>query len=126
MYYGCREGFYVLPEPEKQAVREQFAAGQEYFFYTGAIHPEKTFRGSFALLIFSKSQTGAPLKLLLAGRFAWQTGDVKTTFDEARHREDIHFLGYVPDGDLTRLMASALALAYLSTNEGFGFPCWRP
>lgn len=122
VHNGCREGFYVLPEPEKQAVREQFAAGQEYFFYTGAIHPRKNIPRLIRAFDLFKFQTGAPLKLLLAGRFAWQTGDVKTTFDQARHREDIHFLGYVPDGDLTRLMASALALTYLSTNEGFGLP----
>ena len=68
----------------------------------------------------ASSQT--PVRLLLAGRFAWQTGEVKTAFEAARYRSDIQFLGYVPEADLKRLMASALALVYVSLSEGFGLP----
>ena len=60
--------------------------------------------------------------LLLAGRFAWQTGEVRAAYEQAQHRTDIRFLGYVDDGDLARLMAAALALTYVSFSEGFGLP----
>lgn len=122
VYNGCREGFSPLPEAEKQQVRSTFAGGQEYFFYTGAIHPRKNIPRLLRAFDTFKAATGASVKLLLAGRFAWQTGEVKTAFEQARYRQDIHFLGYVPETDLTRLMASALALTYPSTHEGFGLP----
>ena len=122
VYNGCRDVFQPLSKPEKQVVQHEFAGGQEYFFYTGAIHPRKNIPRLIRAFDRFKQRSGAPVKLLLAGRFAWQTGDVKTAFNQAHHRPDIHFLGYVPDVELTRLMASALALTYLSTNEGFGMP----
>jgi glycosyltransferase involved in cell wall biosynthesis len=59
---------------------------------------------------------------LLAGRFAWQTGEVRSAWESSACRDDIRFLGYVPEDDLSRLMASALALCYLSLSEGFGLP----
>lgn len=122
LYNGCRDGFRPLPPAEQQQVRDHFAGGQAYFFYTGAIHPRKNIPRLLRAFDAFKTATGAPVKLLLAGRFAWQTGAVKTAYEQARHRQDIHFLGYVPEADLTRLMASALALTYLSIHEGFGLP----
>jgi glycosyltransferase involved in cell wall biosynthesis len=38
------------------------------------------------------------------------------------HRDDVHFLGFVPADDLPRLVGSALALVYVSVYEGFGLP----
>jgi glycosyltransferase involved in cell wall biosynthesis len=69
-----------------------------------------------------KSQTGSPARLLLVGRFMWEQGEVKTAYEQARHREHIQFLGYVPEADLYRLMGGALALTYVSLSEGFGLP----
>ena len=122
VYNGCREGFVPLPAAEKTAVREAFASGQPYFFYTGSIHPRKNIHRLLQAFDLFKQQTGAPAKLLLAGRFAWQTGAVRSAYEQAQHRADIHFLGYVPEQQLHRLMAAALALTYVSISEGFGLP----
>lgn len=122
VYNGCRTGFGPLESIDKQAVREQFADGRAYFFYTGAIHPRKNIHRLIRAFDQFKTRTGAPVELLLAGRFAWQTGAVKSAYEQAVHAEDIQFLGYVPEADLTRLMGSALALTYVSLSEGFGLP----
>ena len=121
-YNGCREGFVPLQEDDKQLVRNKYASGQAYFFYTGAIHPRKNIPRLIRAFDQFKTRTGAPVKLLLAGRMAWQTGEVTTTYAQAQHRADIHFLGYVTEAELFRLTAAALALTYVSLSEGFGLP----
>ena len=121
-YNGCREGFVPLQAAEKQVVREKFSAGQEYFFYTGAIHPRKNIPRLIRAFDQFKTRTGASVKLLLAGRMAWQTGEVTTAYEQAGSRADIHFLGYVSETELFRLTAAALALTYVSLSEGFGLP----
>ncbi len=121
-YNGCREGFVPLQAAEKQVVREKFSAGQEYFFYTGAIHPRKNIPRLIRAFDQFKTRTGASVKLLLAGRMAWQTGEVTTAYEQAGSRGDIHFLGYVSEAELFRLTAAALALTYVSLSEGFGLP----
>ena len=122
VYNGCREGFVPLPLSEKQAVQEEFSGGKPYFFYTGSIHPRKNIHRLLQAFDLFKQRTAAPVKLLLAGRFAWQTGAVRSAYEQAQHRADIHFLGYVPEQRLHRLMGGALALAYISISEGFGLP----
>jgi len=122
VYNGCRAGFHPLDEGEKQSVREDFTEGKPYFFYAGAIHPRKNIPRLIRAFDDFKRKTGSVAKLLLAGRFAWQTGEVRAAYEQAVHRTDIHLLGYVPEEDLPRLTAAAKAICYVSISEGFGLP----
>lgn len=119
---GVREDFQPLSEAEKNAVKQQYADGQDYFFYVGAVHPRKNVHRLIQAFDAFKKQTQAPVKLLIGGRFAWQTGEVKAAYDAASCKDDIVFLGYIPDAELPRLMGAALALTYVSLFEGFGVP----
>jgi glycosyltransferase involved in cell wall biosynthesis len=122
VYNGCRDTFKPIQEIEKQAVRHEFAGGQEYFFYTGAIHPRKNIPRLVGAFELFKKRSASPAKLLLAGRLAWQTDEVKAALEQSEHRSDIHLLGYVSEEKLPKLMAAALALTYVSLSEGFGLP----
>ncbi len=119
---GGRETFRPLAPPSKEEVRQQYAAGQPYFFYLGAVHPRKNVHRLIEAFDRFKQRTQSPVKLLIGGRFGWQTGVVKDAYDTAQYQKDIIFLGYVPDEDLPRLTGAALALVYVSLFEGFGVP----
>lgn len=122
IYNGCREGFGPISEPSKAAVQAEFSNGQPYFFYAGAIHPRKNVPRLLRAFDQFKSRTGGSVKLLLAGRWAWQTGEVKATWASMKWKEDVHFLGYVPEKTLKDLTAAAIAVTYVSWSEGFGLP----
>lgn len=122
VHNGCREGFIPLKEADKQRIRKNFAEDCEFFLYAGAIHPRKNIPRLIRAFDLFKKNTGAPVKLLLAGRFAWKTGEVSAALEQSASKDDIRLLGYVPDEQLPGLLASALALAYVSLNEGFGLP----
>ena len=107
---------------EREQIKEKFAVGKDYFFYIGAVHPRKNVHRLIEAFDRFKKETHSDLNLLIAGRFSWQTGEVKNAYDNALHKKDIHFLGYVKDTLLPKLMASAFALTYVSTFEGFGVP----
>lgn len=119
---GVREGFRPLKEEEAQLVKTQFSQGQDYFFYIGAVHPRKNVHRLIQAFDVFKEKTRLPLKLLIGGRFAWQTGLVKSAYDSALHKNDIEFLGYLPEEQLPKLMGAATALTYPSNFEGFGIP----
>lgn len=121
-YNGSRDVFKPIQDIEKQVVRRKYSEGNPFFFYTGAIHPRKNIPRLIRAFEKFKQETGAPVLLLLAGRFAWKTGEVSTAYEQATHRSDIRFLGYVEDQDLAELTASALAMTYVSISEGFGLP----
>ena len=119
---GCRDIFRPLSKAEVQAVRNNYAGGQPYFFYIGAVHPRKNVHRLIRAFDIFKAKTGAPVKLLIGGRFAWKAGEVLTAFKASEHQDDIHFLGYLTEAELPKLMAAAHACTYVSLFEGFGVP----
>lgn len=114
--------FQPLAAAQKAEVSQQYAAGQAYFFYLGALHPRKNIVRLLEAFAMFKQNTGALVKLLIAGRFAWQTSDINAAYENSPVKDDINFLGYVSDEELPRLVGGALALTYVSLFEGFGVP----
>ncbi len=112
-YNGCREGFYP---------NQILDFKSDYFIYMGAVHPRKNVHHLIEAFDIFKKQHNSPLKLMICGRFAWQTGAVKSAYDAAEYKSDIIFKGYVTDEEAVSLMQNALGLVYVSNFEGFGIP----
>ena len=62
------------------------------------------------------------MKLLVAGRLAWQYEDLMDKLKSYKYREDVVMLNYISDEQLAKITASAYALVYPSLFEGFGLP----
>lgn len=121
-YNGSRAIFKPLDAASQEAVRAAYTDGKPYFFYVGAIHPRKNVARLIAAFDRFKAQSGAPHCLIIAGRMAWQTGEVSEALARSPYREDIRLPGYVDTDTLYRLTASAFAMTYVSLFEGFGVP----
>lgn len=121
-YNACRVGFKPIDEGAKAIIKDKHSDGQDYLFYVGAIHPRKNLTRVIKAFDRYKVQKGNSIKLLLGGRLAWQTADVKNAVNQSNYKSDIHFLGFIPDEDLPNLMAAATAFVYVSLSEGFGIP----
>lgn len=122
VYNGVREAFQPVDEITKAAIKAKYSKGEDYFFYIGAVHPRKNIHRVITAFDHFKQSTNAPIKLLIAGRFAWQTGVVKDAYDQAIFKNDIQFLNYIADEEVPLLMGSALGFVYVSLFEGFGIP----
>ncbi|MEM6321274.1 MAG: glycosyltransferase family 1 protein [Bacteroidota bacterium] len=122
VHNGVRPIFRPLDATTKKSVRDKYSNGFDYFFYIGAVHPRKNIHRLIQSFDQFKERTKASTKLLIGGRFAWQTGVVKDAFDNAQSQKDIHFLNYLDDEEVPLLMASATAFVYISLFEGFGIP----
>ncbi len=122
VYNGSSLHFKPLSEEDKQLVRKQYAGGNPYFFFVGTLHPRKNLSNLF--LSFDKFKTADQkgTKLVIAGAKMWWTNEIRASYDQMKHKEDVIFTGRVSDEDLSKLMASALALTYVSYFEGFGIP----
>jgi glycosyltransferase involved in cell wall biosynthesis len=119
---GVGRAFRPLRIDESDEMRRLYAGGEEYFLHLGAIHPRKNVANLLRAFDRFKRRSGRPTKLLLAGRLGWKYNDVLRAHAAMEHRDDVHFLGFVPADDLPRLVGSALALVYVSVYEGFGLP----
>ena len=109
----------ALPERGESAIElenDKLEQGK-YFVCIGSIHPRKNIRGLIeAFFEFRKKIKG--YKLLLIGRLAWKTQDIRTMLDD----EDIVNLQKVEDRHLMAYLKNASALIYPSFSEGFGIP----
>ena len=119
---GCRTDFKPLSEAEKTAVKAQYTEGAPFFTFVGAVHPRKNVHRLIEAFSMMKKRTQLPHKLVIVGRFAWQTGDVKTAFDQSAFQKDIIFTGYVADAEVPKIVGAATAVTYISLAEGFGIP----
>lgn len=122
VYNGSHANYQPLSEIEKNEIRTKYTQGQPYFLYLGSIHPRKNIPNLLRAFEAFKQQCDSPLKLVLAGRMAWKTGEVGDLLATLACKEDIIFLGYVENEILPKVVAAAYALTYVSLFEGFGIP----
>jgi glycosyltransferase involved in cell wall biosynthesis len=119
---ACRSEFKPLEKGEKNAIKAQYTEGSSFFIFVGAVHPRKNVHRLIDAFSLFKKRTNSDIKLLIVGRFGWQTGDVKTAFERSDCQKDIIFTGYVPNEEVPKLVGAALAVTYVSLSEGFGIP----
>jgi len=119
---AANTGFMPLSWLEKEKVKEGFADGREYFLFTGGIHPRKNLMNLLKAFSLFKKWQQSNMKLLVAGRLAWQYDDILEKLKTYKYRDDVVLLGYLPDEQLTRVTAAAYAMVYPSFFEGFGLP----
>jgi len=122
VYGAAKKDFVPLSWHEKEQVKEGFADGREYFLFTGGIHPRKNLMNLLKAFSLFKKWQHSNMKLLVAGRLAWQYDEITEKLKTYKYRDDVVLLGYLPDEQLARITAAAYALVYPSFFEGFGLP----
>lgn len=121
--YGAARGdFQPLNWQDKEQVKDSYADGREYFLFIGGVHPRKNLMNLLKAFSLFKKWQHSNMKLLIAGRLAWQYDDLLARLKTYKYREDVVLLDYVPDEQLAKITAGAYALVYPSLLEGFGLP----
>ena len=122
VYGAAGNGFVPLSWQDKEIVKAGFADGREYFLFAGGIHPRKNLMNLLKAFSLFKKWQQSNMKLLVAGRLAWQYADVLKKLKSYKYRDDVVMLDYVSDEQLAKITAAAYALVYPSFFEGFGLP----
>ena len=122
VYDGANESFVPQSLEERVKIEDKYSNGCPYFLYVGSIHPRKNVLRLLQAFELFKSKADTNMKLLLAGRIAWQSGDVAEQLAKMKYRDEVVFLGYTDAVELPKITAAAFALTYVSLFEGFGIP----
>ncbi|MBU3676295.1 MAG: glycosyltransferase family 4 protein, partial [Chitinophagaceae bacterium] len=122
VFNGTNDLYKPLPFSEKQAIKDQYAQGCEYFVVAGALHPRKNIVHLLKAFALFKRKQRSNMKLLIIGRYAWEADDIKTTYENHPYRDDVIMYNYMNVDELSRVMGAAYALAFVSLFEGFGIP----
>jgi len=122
VYNGVKDIFRSLSFDEKNAVKEKYTEGKEYFLYLGAIQPRKNLVNLLKAFSIFKKRLQSNMKLVIAGRVAWKNEEFLQLIKTYKYRADVILTGYLPEENLPLLVGSAYALVYPSFFEGFGVP----
>ncbi|MCD6112307.1 MAG: glycosyltransferase family 4 protein [Bacteroidales bacterium] len=122
VYNGANEKYTPLQENEKIETREKYSGSKEYFLFVGALHPRKNLTNLFKAFDDFKRNYSSDTKLLIVGNKKWWTYEIRKTYENMQFKDDVIFCGRLSTEDLHKVIASALALTYVSYFEGFGIP----
>ncbi len=122
VYSAAKELFKPADWQSKQAVRDEFTNGKNYFIYVGSIHPRKNPTALLKAFSIFKKRQKSDWKLVIAGRAAWHSKAFIDSLGTYKYRDDLVVTGYVNETKLERLISAAYALVYPSFFEGFGVP----
>ena len=122
IYNGANDLFKPATESEKTAVKQTYAQDNDYFIYIGAIQPRKNVKNLLLAFDTFKRNKPSAVKLLIAGRKAWDTEDTILAYESMQFKNDVIFLGHLLKDSLAKVTSGAIALVYPSFYEGFGIP----
>ncbi|MBK9464337.1 MAG: glycosyltransferase family 4 protein [Chitinophagaceae bacterium] len=122
VYNGVKEIFNPINNDAKATIKNKYTDGKEYFIYAGSIHPRKNLITLLKAFSVFKKRQQTNMKLVLAGRLAWQYESFEKDLKSYKYRNDVVLTGYVEDAVLADIIGAAYALVYPSLFEGFGVP----
>lgn len=119
---AARKGFEPINWEEKEQIKEAYTDGYEFFLCVGGISPRKNMMNLLKAFSLFKKWHKSNMKLVFAGRLAWQYRDFQEKLKTYKYRNDVILTGYLAEPILQQLTASAYASLYISNFEGFGLP----
>ena len=122
VYNGVNEKFTPLAAADIEITRLQYADGSPYFLFVGSLHPRKNLARLFAAYDLFCQNTDLSVKLVVVGEKKWWTEPIREAFEGMKFKDEVIFCGRLDAEALHRVIASALALTYMSYFEGFGIP----
>jgi len=122
IYNGAHEAYKPLNEEQCDAVKAQYTDGEEYFLFTGALHPRKNIIHLLKAFVKFKRRQRSRIKLVVVGRMAWQFDEIAQAKAHMPFKEDVVWTGYMDVLELAKITGAAYALVYPSLFEGFGIP----
>lgn len=122
VYNGAHSQYRPLSNDERNAVKEKYTNGCEYFVFAGAIHPRKNIVNLLKAFVAFKKRQPTNMKLVIVGRPAWKYDEVEEMRYLMPFKEDVKWVGYMNVDELSKVIGGAYALVYASLFEGFGIP----
>lgn len=104
-------------------IPRKYRITKKYVLSVGTIEPRKNFITLIkAFNNLKQKKESFDYQLVIVGRTGWKSEATYRERDSSPFREDILFIGRVPDSDLVQIYNQAELFVYPSLFEGFGLP----
>jgi glycosyltransferase involved in cell wall biosynthesis len=107
---------------DKQEIVKKYSDGKPYFIYIGSLHKRKNIDRIFKAFESFIEETKSNVNFIFVGKPMWKDKSIDSVYKSLKYKDKIIFTGYLDSVEATKLLASSLALVFVSLFEGFGIP----
>lgn len=108
---------------EKEAIKDKYADGKEYFLFSGEIHPYNNLVNLLKAFSFFKKRQKSNMQLIIAANAISPKNTFIENLKTYKYRKEVKVLTGLPEEYLAKLTAAAYAFVYPSGYEGMAlFP----
>jgi glycosyltransferase involved in cell wall biosynthesis len=122
VYNGVNDFFHPLGLDQQQAIRAKISRGAEYFAFVGALNPRKNIVGMLQSFDQFKKNKASEVKLVIVGEKMYWSAEMENCFQAMEYKHEVIFVGRKQGQELNEILASSIALWFVSHFEGFGIP----
>ncbi|GAA0533471.1 glycosyltransferase [Chitinophaga japonensis] len=121
---AVHESYHPLSWEEREAVKQQYTNGVEYFIVTGALHPRNNITPLLKAFSALKRRLHSNMKLVLAGSPTPAGLEIADSLRTYRFRQDVVWLQEPDQAALAQLTAAAYAMIYTTRLAGTALPVY--
>lgn len=103
---------------EKEAVKEYFTEGKEYFLFNGGIHPGSNLVNLLKAFSFFKKRQKSNMQLVITAEDAATNDLFLETIKTYKYRNEVKILLDLPKTELVKITAAAYTFVYPALYEG--------
>ncbi len=122
VYQGINEIFTPVNWQQKEAIKEKYTAGKEYFLYSGEIHCNKNLINLLKAFSFFKKRQKSNMQLVLATTAAAKDPSFNQSLAAYKYKDEVKLLDNLAIETLAAITAAAYAMVYPVFYEGFCTP----
>jgi glycosyltransferase involved in cell wall biosynthesis len=108
---------------EKEAIKEKYTGGKEYFLFSGEIHARNNLVNLLKAFSFFKKRQKTNMQLIITANAASANDPFFENFKTYKYREEVNILLDLPETWLAKITAAAYAFIYPAQHDGIAiFP----
>ena len=111
----------VSSQEQLAQLRQKYGLPEQFVLFVGNSNPRKNLKRLIQAFDRAKTEWNLPHQLVIAGEQGWKF-DREQAVEGIQHREDVRFIGFVPDEEMPALYSAASLFAFPTLYEGFGIP----
>lgn len=122
VHHGVSSAFCPAEPDRIKALRRQYGLPRPYVLFVGTAEPRKNLPRLVKAIAHLRTRFQHDVDLVIAGKAAWGSSELRTCIDDERLHRNVHLLGHARFEELPVLYSGALAAVQPSIVEGFGMP----
>ena len=121
-YTGATNNFVIANDAVKEAIKEKYTKGREYFFFTGELSTASNLINLLKAFSFFKKRQKSNMQLLISTATFLAGNSFMECLKNYKYREEVVVLVDIAEAEQVQIIAAAYALVYVPLQNDYYVP----